>query len=462
DPSPSPTEHCYTITAVDKIGNKSEPCDSFYLNFQLLPVASVSVVVQDNDFPVLSWTHPGGDIIGYDIYVGPVKLNTNPVTGTSFTDTGYAGDERTYTIIGLDANLVESPARSITLPVLNASLISDSVIKRGLMNRLTYQVNSTSLERVNSVAVKVDIESHTGHASLKINLDPGESRAVDVAVGGYEDLPDVATLTTTMEQTPNMGETIRIIKTSEIEVLDGMMILQIQNNEFTRGATGSVRFTLENPGDEEIEIVTATNSGNSASNEITWKLLDSDNNVLSFARFHQNIGTYIVAIPDGRTVARIPAGAIFTSEYTDIPVPSNAPDDVTVALSIGNIHHNTAKTGYVQMDGLTSTRRVSLMDTSYYGIVTDISPRSSQGDEDIIITGLARDRANDAPLPDVSLTLVITVHGFERLFDVATDENGEFTHAFTPLAGESGRYTVAAIHPDLLDRPEQDEFVITR
>jgi len=70
DPWPSPDEHCYTVTAADAAGNESEPCASVYLNFTLLPAASLKVVQSGSDAPQITWTHPGGDIAGYDLYSG--------------------------------------------------------------------------------------------------------------------------------------------------------------------------------------------------------------------------------------------------------------------------------------------------------------------------------------------------------------------------------------------------------
>ena len=125
DPMPSPSAHCYVVTAVDAVGNESPPSNSFYLNFQLLPVSGITVVQKDNDPPQVTWTHPGGDIAGYDIYLGPedetVKLNPTLLTQHSFIDTGYTGDERRYTVISTDNSNVESLGRSIRLPQLCGS-----------------------------------------------------------------------------------------------------------------------------------------------------------------------------------------------------------------------------------------------------------------------------------------------------------------------------------------------------
>jgi hypothetical protein len=62
----------------------------------------------------------------------------------------------------------------------------------------------------------------------------------------------------------------------------------------------------------------------------------------------------------------------------------------------------------------------------------------------------------------VPLKLTYTLKGFERKYEVFTDQDGTFTCSFEPLAGEAGVYTVRAVHPDLTDKPIQGSFTITR
>ncbi|HUT69838.1 MAG TPA: Calx-beta domain-containing protein [Desulfatiglandales bacterium] len=472
DPTPSPTDHCYVVTAVDEAGNESAPSNSLYLNFDLLPVSSLHVVQQDNDSPVVSWTHPGGSIAGYDIYLGPdesrVKLNDILLTALSYTDTGYAGDERRYTVIAVDEYAQESLPRSITLPLVRATLAEGARIKRGIVNRLHYQAENLGPTLVNDIRLRVKVEGRD-HVSEPYSLEPYALSLMPVIIGGYADLPDVASLTTTIEIIPNQGERVEIVRSSQIEVGQGMLVLQILNEEFTRGGTGSVRFTLENTGGEEIEIITARNSGSSPSDEVVYYLVDENDNVLSTQPFKQSLGQGIVTLANGTTVARIPppqagssTGSTFTSEPIDIPVPLSAPDEVVIQLAISTLYFHLGREDQVTMDGLSTTHELTLMDTSYYGEILTITPESSTGDQDIVITGRAVERATEMPLPEVPLTLVISTGGFDRASEVLTDSNGAFSHTFTPLPGESGIYTVRAMHPDLLDRPVQGQFVISR
>ena len=193
DPHPSPAAHCYTVTAVDAAGNQSSPAVSAYLNFQLLPVSGITVVQIDAEAPIVTWTHPGGSIAGYDIYLGTqadgVKLNAELLAGQSYTDVGWAGDARQYTVVAVDTQGVESLGRSIALPLVEAYYPPETLVRRGVMNRLVYTVENGATERVENIRLKVDLAGHL-HTSDKFGIDAGQSTVVPVVAGGFSDLPD--------------------------------------------------------------------------------------------------------------------------------------------------------------------------------------------------------------------------------------------------------------------------------
>ena len=95
---------------------------------------------------------------------------------------------------------------------------------------------------------------------------------------------------------------------------------------------------------------------------------------------------------------------------------------------------------------------------SYYGEVLTIEPQQSAGDQDVVITGQAFDRATSLPMANVPLKLVISVGSFEQVNTIFTDLMGSFEYAFTPLASQAGPYKVWAVHPDLMDSPVQAQF----
>ena len=467
DPTPSPTDHCYAVTAVDSTGNESLPSTSQYLNFDLLPVSTISVSQTDTDSPVLTWSHADttGKIQGYYLYLGTdrtgFQVNQVPMASETYTDYGYTFENRSYYIIAVDTNDVQSMGRYITLPRMSLTLNDDTDIKRGIMNAVTFTVDNLSGEALSGMVLKAQLGGRT-HESDTFSMDADESKTVEVIIGGYEDLSDIELLTATLVITPNTGETVSITRTSQVEVSESLMPLQIKNEEFIRGGIGKVWFTLSNTGAAEAEIATAESSNQKSSADIRYYLMDEDDNVLYSQSFKQSLGDHIITLSNKRTVARIPAGEVFISEPMDLFVPANAPDTVYVRLEIDHIYNSLGQTGQVTMAGTRTRQEISLQDTSYYGEILSTLPEVSKGDQDIVITGQAVDRSTDEPLADVPLNLFITVDGFERKVQVATGDDGTFTHTFEPLENEAGIFYVHAVHPDLLDRPDQGSFIINR
>ena len=467
DPTPSPTEHCYAVTAVDETGNESLPSNSFYLNVDLLPVSRIQVSQKDYDPPQVSWSHADktGKIAGYFLYIGKdrtgFKVNEVAMTAESFTDYGYAGEDRSYTVVAVDTNAAESMSRFVTLPKISAELSRDTVIKRGIMNRLNYTVHNPSTRPVSNITLLTQLGGQT-HPSQPFSLDPGESETVPVIVGGYRELADIEPLVTTIRITPNPGEEATIIRTRDIEVQESLMVLEIKNDEFLRGGAGKVWFTLHNPGAADAEIITAENSNKKPSAQIRYYLVDEDDNVLYSKSFKQSLGNYIITLPNKKTVARIAPDQIFTSEAVDLFVPANVPDTVYVRLEIDHIYHRLGQAGEVKMGGTQTRRRVSLKETSYFGEILSILPEVSKGDQEILITGRAVDRNTGESVGNALLNLIIAANGFERKISVTTDDTGSFTHTFSPLENEAGIFKVHAVHTDLLDRPEQGSFIINQ
>jgi RHS repeat-associated protein len=465
DPTPSQDDHCYTVTAVDEAGNESSPSPSFYLNFELLPASSIQVEQTDGEPPVISWTHPAISVAGFDVYLGDrqtgIKLNDTRLTHCAFTDIGWSGDSRRYSVVATDLEGVESLGRAIELPAVHSELAEGSVVRRGLMNRLVYTVANQSDDTVAGMRLHVEMDDRSYDSEL-FSLSAGQTDTIDVVVGGHETLIDPAELTSTIEIVPGINTKTRIVRNSQVAVGDGMLALQLHNEEFTRGGSGSAWFTLENTGDETIEVITARNSGASDSDQINFTLMDADDNVIAAQSFRQVVGEDMVTLSDGSTVARIRPGETFTATPVQIDIPSNAPDELVLQLVISDIFYHHGRESQVGMDGLSTTHRVTLTDTAYTGTVAAITPEVSSGDEEIIVSGYAAERSSGHLLANVPLKLVIVHDGFERNFEIYTQADGSFTHAYAPLSGESGIFQVRVVHPDLTDKPVHGQFTINR
>ena len=471
DNSPSPYEGAYVVTAVDAAGNESAISNSMYLNASLLPVRNIRVEQLGNTLPVVSWDAPNGSVAGYTVYVGPdaskVKLTPSPISGTSFTDSGYTSGERRYTVATVDANRVEFP-HTVTLPNVSSQIVSGLPLKRGIMNRLQVQVSNTSAIALETVKafVRVPIDRYSTQfvyqKSPAFSLGSNETKLVTVIVGGYADLPGAPSAQVGVEIVPAEGELVRISRDQTLAVSEGGLVVGMATEEFVRGSTGKLKLTIENTSEVEVELLTAANNGATDSSEMRFKILDADGNVLATQPYKQVLGANVVTLTNGQTVARIPAGSSYVSDIFALNVPNSSPNNIRIRLEVDTLRYHSGQEDEVLIAGRGSERTVSLLDTAYLGEVTDVSPINSFGDQDVIIKGRALDRAGKTPLANTRLKLVLNQQGFERVQSVITDGTGEFVYTFKPTFTDGGLYKVSAVHPDITDRPEQKSFTISR
>ena len=152
------------------------------------------------------------------------------------------------------------------------------------------------------------------HVSQSINLDVGQTLMVPVVVGGYAELPDTALAQVRVEIAPHEGELVTLAHDQSIEVTEGSLVVGMSTYDFARGATGKVKLTIENTTETEVELLTSTQSGQADSTELRFKILDADGNVLATQSYKQALGANVVSLPNGQTVARIPAGSSYVSD----------------------------------------------------------------------------------------------------------------------------------------------------
>lgn len=471
DASPSPTHGAYVVTSVDAAGNESAISNSSYLNASLLPVRDLAVEQIGGELPLLRWSAPNGNIAGYLVYVGPegsrTKLTPAPIVDTRMTDTGYTSGDRRYTIATVDANGVEMP-RAILLPSVSSQIVSGLPIKRGVMNKLHVQVVNTSPQSIDGAKVVVrlpinrDATQFKDHKSEVFSLASNETKLIPVVVGGYADLPGAPRAQVGVEISPVEGELVKVARYQTLAVSESSLVVGMSTDEFTRGATGKLKLTIENTSDVDVELLTATDNGANPSNELRFKILDGDGNVLATQAYKQVFGASVVTLTNGQTVARIPAGSKYVSDVFLLNVPSASPNSIRVRLEVDKLRYHTGQEDELSITGRGSEKTVSLLETAYYGAVTDVSPISSFGDKDVVIKGRALDRSTQAPMSNTRLKLVLNQQGFERVFSVLTDASGNFEHIFKPTITDAGLYKVSAVHPEITDRPEQKSFTINR
>ena len=453
----------YAVAAVDSAGNRSAPSLNAYTNLALLPVNGLGVEHVAGQRPTVAWSHANATAIdGFRIYEGEQLLADGLAnTATSYVDTAYSSGGRLYGLVAVDevgGETLESVRRTLRLPDLSVSLPANALLKRGVMNRLLYTVTNAAAA-VTNARLKVRTAG-IDHVSELFSLGAGETGCVAVVVGGYTNLPPVATLSNMVELLPHEGEWVRLRSAATVNVSDEVLTAEVHNDELTRGTEGKVRFVLHNTSAEEIEVVLAQKGG--ASPEVRVKLETPEGMVLSAGAAKQLLGAGVMTLANGQTVARIPAGTSFSSSDILLTIPTNAPNAAVLRLEIDRLHYHLGQEDHVQIAGVQSTRAVSLQETIYSAAVTNIHPASSMGDTNILIQGHAVNRTTGAGQADVPVKLTVSLEGFERTYTVYADAGGHWNYNFEPLANEGGVYKVWAVHPLRVDKPVQGEFAINR
>ncbi|WP_431685854.1 LamG-like jellyroll fold domain-containing protein [Hahella sp. NBU794] len=481
DSKPSETEHLYMVTAVDSAGNESAPSNTQYVNADLLPVNQLSVLLENYSRPVVNWSHNGASIAGYDIYVGDdadrVKLNADLLTNADYEDLGYnAGEfssgsveERFYTVVAKDNQGKESIGHSLLLPALSVDLkpadeSENSVepIKRGVMNRVLLRVANSGVTKVERARLKVTVNvagAAKSHYSDYFAVEPGSFSDVGVVIGGYQSLDAFADLDISILWSPQAGENVEIRQWRQVAVGQSALVATLETLNFVRGATGKARFRLENVSDVESEILMAANSGKSDSPDIRFILEDFAGNVYGATSIKQVTGD-VVTTTDRSTVARIPAGGEYVTEYFDVPVSSSVPESALLRLEIDKLHYQVGRDTHVAIAGTRASQVVTLQETPYYGELTSVEPAKAFAGETVTIKGRAIDRASNEPMANAILTVAMKVRGFERQYAAFTDVQGQFEFTYTPTINDTGEYVVSIVHPDKLDRPEHSRFIV--
>ncbi|MDF2076497.1 hypothetical protein P2Q70_18090, partial [Pseudomonas mendocina] len=468
DSRPSDSEHAYTVTAVDAAGNESPAATSVYLNAGLLPVRDLAIRLAEGQAPRLQWDHGGKDVVGYNLYLGADghKLNGELITGKSYDDASVSlpvVGERLYSVTAVDAQGVESLPHALLLPAVKAELRAEQRFERGVFNQLHYQVANAGGTELKRLRLQVAVNSGgqvKQHLSDYFDVAAGAVTEVPVVVAGYQDLPGVVPLSVEILHAPQAGESVSIQRSDSVTAGENSLLVQLLADEFTRGTSGSVRVRLENPSAVATELVTARNSGNQASSEMRLILEDLQGNVLASQAVKAAVGNGLVTVRDGRTVARVGAYDVLETGPFEIQVPSAAPERVRLRLEADYLHYQTALPGELTIGGLRSSRELNLVETPYYGEITEISAQQVQAGDSVTIRGRALQRSDDQPLAAVELKLILSVRGFEQVLTVTTDAEGAFSYTHKTSSSDSGDYQVSLIHPSIQVRPQQGHFLV--
>ena len=490
DASPEPDSSWYAVTAVDGAGNESSLSAFLRLDvLETLPVTDVRLVLTDGENPTLSWAHISENVQEYAVDIidpasgGLIRSVSLTDAEMSWVDSGYTGSERRYVITPIFVSGEEGPSRSINLPSVSVVLAQDQQVYTGLMNEVAFEVENAGDDVVAPGRIEA-VFSDSSHgeavyaADLTSPLLGGEVQEAVVVIPGLEILdpetsPESMTVSWLLE--PEEGVEVKIMTEASVPVHLGTLPVEILSEGFSRGGKGYVRFKISNPSSSDIELVTATDGGRKASDEMTLALLSEDT-LISEQRYHQQTGDSNYAAGTKR-IQVIPAGASFTSDLVEFDVPETVGDAVDVTLSIGNVYYGLRSDDPVSLPlNLELTTAFSTVPLDYDAAILSVAANSESADdldgatvavaiqdEPVTITGQATldDSLGGGIAAHVPVRLTIQKGQAEQVYYLTTDSEGKFEYTYETGGIAAGTYAVDASHPDYTSfRSDSGSFTV--
>jgi RHS repeat-associated protein len=457
DPDPAQSTRYYAVTALDALGNEGIVSETVSIDIPVAPVRNLVLERVETAAPVLTWDAPAeGSIIGYYLYRNGAKIIDTTVSDRAYTDGYYSGGAVTYGVSAVSSDNQESPVKEVTLPDLTISVKEGTTMRRGLLEAvpLVLANNSTASFSIDSLKVKA---GDAGESLLQgpFELSANTTLQVEKVLATTATASSTVAVVATASWSPSSGVTVKITRSSSVQVTSASSALEIYSDPLVRGATVPVKLKVNNLGSGRMEFLSSENSGSTKKVKVSLK--DQDGNVLATGYLNQQTGS--VVNTGSYSVARINPNETFTTDPVTFTVPETAPYAVVIEASIENTYYHYGETDQVTAPGMTQTMETEITEAAYRATAATDKSFYVSGDS-VTITGQALSNTTNQPMPSVSVKLVVSVKGYDRTYTVTTDKSGNYSYTFTPGASEAGTYSIWASHPDVTTRTIQATFII--
>jgi hypothetical protein len=464
----------YVVASADWLGNEAFSDTNEFV--MLVPaVAGFEVLMHEDQPPALSWTTGDPSIVGVNLYRNGVKLNTNGLTGTSYVDSSYSGSSLVeYALKSVDSLDQEGPARTAEIYRLDMDL---SVNEAGADLPLLHYFDAyeTSVEN-QTLAEAFPLETvelrRTYSGAPATTISATVTNSVPAAGGTLNTEIAMASMggaaaqsvRVRLEQTPDASgaEVIyqRLFSFADA-LVDSPEVSVTVTNTPVAGTLQNFKVRIFNRGFADMDVVLMKSNG-AQPGDVYVSLQNGLGVEVSRGEYRGSAPGMVLA-PDGRGYVTVAPGAHVDVWIGNVLVPVGLADGGTVVVEGGvdAIFHQIA-TVHEQTSGpISGTDSYSLTLSEYYG--TSMTDKSNYAnDEQIIISGQALRRSDNAPLPDTDLHIGFAMGEYRWFEDVTTDGAGDYSFTYDVPDGISGELAIWAAHPDVVDRLDQTTVGIFR
>ncbi len=461
----SNASHLFQVTAVDKAGQESDFANASKILLDIVGYGSSNLlhsglpeqiklrIENQNDYQV--------DVASYTLeLLSSTGSVTKKLTGSGFSILPRSSHTFTETVVPYDTssirfivNLSDGTQLSRLFAVnsvdiqpvsLNVPILTESY-RDGF--EIHFTNNGSAPVSIKGTDIVVELINYDGSVlfrgsseSLWEYIMPGETAIIKAYVnmpsGEKVHLENLSLRVSVPTYYGNfMGEkkgvTFNITQNVSFRYLTRKPI-EIYPGILKKGTTSTVGIVFLNQGTEDLYI---------RAGKATISVKDANGSIYATGN---NIGNIFVRSGDSATF------------YINVTLPTNTPDRVALEANInasyitlfntGNeIPFNTSVYAYTVEPPYNAN---ATTDKPYYNLSSPVH-----------ITGYAT-YTNGSIASNVTLRLVISSRGFQRIVQINTHQDGSYSYTFTPAPTEAGKYTVSVTHPDVKVLENDAEFEI--
>ncbi|MCB2154770.1 carboxypeptidase regulatory-like domain-containing protein [bacterium] len=458
-------DQVFAATAIDAAGNESTPSNSapFFFETPLPAPSSLTIAYQKTTGAKLTWPAVSRRALGgYIVFRDGVRITPSAITATSYTDTAAPANSsalygvRAVTDGGTPGDAREATHRPIQIDVDSAGLtIEPNTIHQFDTTLSNPAGSSTTVQSLKVEMLAGDdtvLENYT--KTLNQVIAGGETQPVTmiVPIASYAAKARFTAFVSTGEP----GATVSSLAVKTIVLRPVGTRLEIYPEPTVRGTAAEVRLRLVNASPVPIDILTALDGNPSP--DVHVNIYDSDGTFRESASLFQLSGTNVINTPSHARAVLQPGDEFLTGPIYPV-VPLDATTNIRIEGVVDQVYYHYDQADQVIGAGMTGHADSTPTETDYRA-TAEVSGLIYSLGTPIPISGTAYSNTTDNPVPDVDVKVGLSVRGFTRYLDVHTDSNGDYSTMFYPFSRESGHYLVWGVHPDVLDKPIQDEFDI--
>ena len=462
----------YTVAAADALGNEAA---SLPATIQLLvgAVNNLQALVSVGAAPALTWESGDPTAVGFNVYRNGIKQNAAPLATGMFSDSlPPAGQTATYAVTSLNATNAESVARTVVVYPVNLALLmngngagANPPLTSYFDDCLVTVSNLTAVGALPLLQIQVqrtaDGVSQTVTVPANTEVSAGGQWATDVVMPGANNPAAQTVRLIAYQQTDSQGSQVTYQKTFSFPtvVTPGVMVNVSANQLPLAGGLNSFNVQVFNRG--YVPMYFATERGNgSQPGDLYISVLNSQGQEVGRTLFKDVVaGAYFDS--SGTGYAMVPPGSSTTITVPGVLVPLSLASNTVTFQAVVSAIYDRITAGQQSSGPLSGSMQSDLTETEYYATGQTDHP-AYYNDQPIVISGQARDRLTNLPVPNVPVKIGFATRGYKWFVTVTNDAAGHFTYTNFPTPGLAGSLTLWAAHPDIFDQLNQAQVAIYR